>query len=87
MAAGKPVLGVLESGSEACRLIQESGCGVVVEPQQYEEVIQSMKRLYNLDRGRLVEYGLHGRAYLDRHLRRELSLDRYRKLLLSLKMS
>lgn len=37
MAAGKPVLGVLENGSEAYRLIRESNCGLLVEPHSYEE--------------------------------------------------
>ncbi|MFC0332922.1 glycosyltransferase family 4 protein [Paenibacillus sepulcri] len=84
MAAGKSVLGVLESGSEAHRLIEKSGCGVVAEPQDYEETIRQLNVLYHLDRRELEATGARGRAYLEQHLRRDLSLEKYRKLLLSM---
>lgn len=87
MAAGKPVLGVLESGSEAHRLIRESGCGLLVEPHAYAEVARSIQALYEQDREALADCGLRGRLYLEQHLRRELSLNRYRELLLSLQIS
>lgn len=87
MAAGKPVLGVLESGSEAYRLIRESNCGLLMEPHSYEEVIRSVQAFYELDREELDAYGMRGRVYLEQYLRRELSLERYRELLLSLKIS
>lgn len=38
MAAGKTVLGVLEEGSEARLIIEECGCGVCIEPSQYEAI-------------------------------------------------
>lgn len=84
MAAGKPVLGVLESGSEAHRLIEESKCGVLAEPQDYEAVISQVRYLANLSPSQLADYGARGRTYLEKHLRRELSLEKYRKLLLSM---
>lgn len=84
MAAGKPILGVLESGSEAHRLIQESQCGVVAEPQDYESAIRQIHYLQSLNPNQLAEFGARGRAYLEEHLRRELSLEKYRKLLLSI---
>ena len=84
MAAGKPILGVLEQGSEAERLIHESGCGVVVEPQDYEAVKRRLGELYRTDRDRLRLLGLQGRSYLEKHLRRDISLEKYRNLLLSL---
>ncbi|MEK4062781.1 MULTISPECIES: glycosyltransferase family 4 protein [unclassified Paenibacillus] len=87
MAAGKPVLGVLENGSEAYRLIRESNCGLLVEPHSYEEVVRSVLAFYEWDREELEACGMRGRAYLEQYLRRELSLERYRELLLSLKIS
>ncbi|MCC3376000.1 glycosyltransferase family 4 protein [Cohnella sp. REN36] len=81
MAAGKPVLGVLEKGSEAHRLIQESGCGNVVEPQQYAEIIACIKEMYAMNRDDLVTRGLKGRQYLDQHLRKDIALDQYLALL------
>ncbi|OXM13114.1 glycosyltransferase family 4 protein [Paenibacillus herberti] len=84
MAAGKAVMGVLEEGSEAHRLIVESGCGNTSEPQRYGDAVQQLKALYNLGRDGLAQRGLQGRDYLERHLRRSLSLEKYRQLLLSL---
>ncbi|MFC5652890.1 glycosyltransferase family 4 protein [Paenibacillus solisilvae] len=84
MAAGKPVLGVLESGSEAYRLIDESQCGVVAEPQDYEEAVKQLHYLYNLTSTQLAAVGKQGRTYLEAHLRRDLSLEKYRELLLSM---
>lgn len=84
MAAGKPILGVLEKGSEACLLIENSGCGIVVEPQNYSEVIEELKSLYKLDRHLLANKGIQGREYLEQYLRKEQSLDKYRSLLISI---
>lgn len=87
MAAGKPVMGVLENGSEAYRLIQESQCGLVAEPQDYVEIINKIREMYLLKEDKLIRYGSSGRAYLEEHLRRDLSLEKYRQLLLSLNNS
>jgi len=87
MAAGKPIMGVLENGSEAHRLIEESHCGMVVEPQQYDEIVQRISDLYLLGSEELVLMGDRGRKYLEKYLRREISLEKYRQLLLSLKIS
>lgn len=87
MGAGKPVLGVLEVGSEAHRIIQESGCGVVVEPQQYEAVARAVRQFYTIERNQLDAFGMNGRAYLEEHLRRDLSLNRYKQLLLSMNVN
>ncbi|GGH84242.1 glycosyltransferase involved in cell wall biosynthesis [Pullulanibacillus pueri] len=84
MAAGKPILGVLEQGSEAQRLIDESGCGHVVEPQDYENIVETIKYFYELDREKRKQIGLNGRQYLEKHLRRETSINKYREVLKSL---
>lgn len=81
MAAGKPVLGVLEQGSEAHRLIEDSECGLLVEPQQYDEFVTRLKTMYFMDRNNLKASGLNGRAYLERHLKRETAMGKYRDLL------
>lgn len=81
MAAGKPVLGVLEQGSEAEMLIKGSNCGVVVEPQNYNEIISKIEELYELEKEELTTIGLNGRDYLDQHLKREISINKYRETL------
>jgi hypothetical protein len=44
MAAGKPVLGVLEKGSEARMIIEETGCGYVVEPGDYSGIEDMIRK-------------------------------------------
>jgi colanic acid biosynthesis glycosyl transferase WcaI len=81
MAAGKPVLGVLEQESEAQMLIEKSGCGIVVEPQDYVGIINSIKELYQLETEKLATLGSNGRDYLDQYLKREISINKYRETL------
>ncbi|MBU8854007.1 glycosyltransferase family 4 protein [Bacillus sp. FJAT-26377] len=81
MAAGKPILGVLEQGSEAQMLITKSQCGVVVEPQDYQEITEQIEYLYKLEKEKLLNLGFNGRDYLDQHLKREISINKYRETL------
>lgn len=84
MAAGKPILGVLEEGSEADTLIRSSESGLVSEPQDYERLITHIKLLEAMDIESRKEMGLRGRRYLEENLTKEKSLAKYRKLLYQL---
>lgn len=84
MAAGKPVLGVLEKGSEAERLIAASGCGQVVEPRDYKGVAALIWSFYAMDCGQREKMGLQGRRYLEQHLRKDLSIGKYKQMLAGL---
>lgn len=81
MAAGKPVLGVLEQDSEVQRLIFESGAGVVIEPQNYQGVIHAINYLKSLPPRELKAMGLKGRIYLENNLTRDRSIKKYRHVL------
>ncbi|MEH7172724.1 MULTISPECIES: glycosyltransferase family 4 protein [Priestia] len=81
MAAGKPILGVLEQGSEAQMLIAKGECGVVVEPQDYQGITEQIEYLYKLEKEKLLNLGFNGRDYLDQHLKREISINKYRETL------
>lgn len=81
MAAGKPILGILEKKSEAEILISSSNSGVVVEPQDYDGIVEKIKYLYEMDTSSLDEMGLKGREYLENNLRKSISICKYRELL------
>ncbi|MDN4523953.1 glycosyltransferase family 4 protein [Fictibacillus fluitans] len=81
MAAGKPILGVLEQGSEAQMLIEKSNNGLVIEPQDYEGITKAINQFYQMEKGQLKSMGLNGRAYLDKHLKRKISINKYREVL------
>ncbi|WP_163182728.1 glycosyltransferase family 4 protein [Neobacillus sedimentimangrovi] len=80
MAAGKPVLGVLEKGSEARLIIEETGCGYVTEPGDYEGIEEIIKRiLYLRSDSALVDMGRKGREYLVENLTKDVSIKKYVK--------
>jgi glycosyltransferase involved in cell wall biosynthesis len=83
MAVGKPVIGVLEKGSEARLLIEDSGCGICVEPQDYDGIVNAINELYG-KREQLPEIGMRGREYLEKHCSMESSINKYKQLLLNI---
>lgn len=60
MAAGTPMPGFVNAGSEVGRSIQEHDCGIVLEDPTGNEVAQLLRRLLD-DRDRLREMGQRGR--------------------------
>jgi glycosyltransferase involved in cell wall biosynthesis len=80
MAVGKPILGVLEEGSEARLIIEETKCGYVTEPGRYSDVEAIIKRFLD-DKGTsvLTQMSERGRAYLVENLTKDVSIKKYIK--------
>ncbi|KOO50422.1 glycosyltransferase family 4 protein [Priestia koreensis] len=78
MAAGKPVIGALEEGSEARLIIEETKSGYVTEPGQYEDIKQNIEKFLS-EKDTLVpnEMGQRGREYLVENLTKEVSVKKY----------
>lgn len=83
MAVGKPVLGVLENGSEAQLLIENSGCGLSVEPKDYDGIKGLIQWFYD-NRDKAESMGSKGRSYLEANLKMCDSLEKYENILLKL---
>ncbi len=84
MAAGKPVLGILEKESEARLIVEEAECGKVVSPEEYEAIkalIADFIRLKNDEM--LIKMGENGRKYLTDNLTKDVSIKKYREEILS----
>lgn len=79
MAVEKPILGILEEGSEARRLIEQSGCGDCCEPGEYMEIEKTMNK-YIEQKKVLKDKGAKGRAYLETYYTKEQSIDKYKDL-------
>lgn len=78
MAVGKPVLGVLNKGSEARLIIEESNCGLVCEPGDYEAIEKNIQCFIdNADMDNFKKMGIRGREYLVKHLTKEVSIKKY----------
>lgn len=84
MSAGKPVLGILEKGSEARLIIEESGCGISVDPGDYKAIEQLIEHFIELrDTEELNRMGSAGRSYLAEYLTKNVSIEKYRDEILS----
>ena len=82
---GKPVLAVLENGSEVEMLIREIGCGKCSEPGDYEAVEQNIR--WFIDKAgsdELAEMGERGHEYLVNHLTKDISIAKYKGAILGL---
>lgn len=76
--AGKPVLAVLEKGSEIRILIDEIGCGRVSEPGDYEASKENIRWFIdNAGSDEIAEMGRRGHEYLVQHLTKDISLRKY----------
>lgn len=75
---GKPILGVLEKGSEIEMLINEIGCGKVSEPGDYKAIENNIFWfLSHADNNELTEMGKLGYKYLIRNLTKDVSVGKY----------
>lgn len=77
-SGARPVIGVLEKGSEIRMLIEEIGCGLVCEPEEYDNVEENIRWFIdNAGSGKVAEMGQKGRRYLEKHLTKDVSVQKY----------
>lgn len=80
MSAGKPVLGILEEGSEARLIIEESGCGLNVAPGDYQAIEKLIARFIRMcGTQEAQDMGMAGRKYLTANLTKKVSIEKYRQ--------
>ena len=83
MAAGKPVLGVLDEGSEARLIVEDCNCGVCIEPGNYEEISNNIEYILN-NKEEIRALGSNGRQYLETNLTKEVSINKYKENILAI---
>ena len=77
-AAAKPVLGVLESGSEVRCLIEDTHGGLCCEPGEYDKVEENIRWFIdNAGSGKVKAMGARGRENLEKNLTRNVSVRKY----------
>lgn len=77
-ASGKPIIGVLENGSEIRCIIEESGCGLCSEPEDYDQIEKNIQWFIdNAESRKLMEMGNRGRKYLIKYLTKETAIQKY----------
>lgn len=78
MAAGKPVLGVLEEESEARLIVDEAKCGLSVSPGDYQAIYQLIETFIGMKgSAELEKMGNRGRDYLLNYLTKDVSIRKY----------
>jgi colanic acid biosynthesis glycosyl transferase WcaI len=75
LAAGRPVLAVADSSSDAARIVVESGCGLAADPDDPAAVAAAIRALRD-DPERLREMGRRARETADKYARVK-ELDRF----------
>ena len=83
LAAGRPVLGLAPPDSEVAALIQGTGCGDAVDPDDIPGIGKAVLRLKE-DPGARREMGSNARRYVVDNFSRKMIMDRYESLLESL---
>lgn len=78
MAASKPILGVLESGSEIRCIVEDTKDGLCCEPGEYDKVEENIRWfIENAGNSELKAMGARGRENLEKNLTRNVSVRKY----------
>lgn len=85
MAAAKPIIGILESGSEVRCLIEDTNGGLCCEPGEYDKVEKNIHWFIdNAENSELNKMGARAREYLEENLTRNASVRKYAQEILKL---
>lgn len=84
-AAGKPVIGVFESGSEVRCLIEDTHGGLCCEPGEYDQVEKNIRWFIdNAGSSEIKDMGIRSRDNLEKNLTRDVSVRKYAEEILKL---
>ncbi len=79
-AVAKPVLAVLEEGSEIRMIIEETECGKICDPADYEAIEQNIAWfIENAANEELKAMGNRGYEYMKQNLTKDISIEKYRR--------
>ena len=76
MFSAKFIIAGLDSDSDSARIINDADCGIVVDPENEEKMIQTMKNVSCRSQAVLKEKGLKGFDYAMKELSREANLPK-----------
>lgn len=85
MGVGKPIIGVLEKGSEVRMLIDTIGCGKCCQPGDYVKIAEIIQwYIENANTDEEKKMGLKGRQYLEKNLTKDVSIKKYIKAIMAI---
>lgn len=80
MASGMPVAAFVHKESYAHNIVHEAGCGVSAPSDNEEEIVRSLKYLYD-NRGKWEVFGNNAREYTEKHFTKEKAVESMEKIL------
>lgn len=79
MAAGRPVIAVMNPDGDAPKLIEQAKCGFALPSDDSRALADAVMRLHN-DRGLCRQMGENGRRYAEEHLSLSATVGKYENL-------
>ena len=76
-AAGKPVLAVLEEGSEIRCIIKECSSGLISEPEDREVLFENINIFAKMSTEELQKMGQSARSFITDNMTKKMSIERY----------
>ena len=80
MASGRPAIAGAERGTDLCKLVESTGCGICVPPEDPAKLVAAVRRLH-ADEAYATLLGQRGRAAAVRSFSREAAVATYAQLL------
>jgi colanic acid biosynthesis glycosyl transferase WcaI len=80
MAASRPVVASVDQGSDIEALINDAGCGIVVNAEDTDAIADAIRDLKS-DRQRALRLGANGRQFLEDNLQRDVCVAKIRKVI------
>lgn len=75
MFSAKPIIGSMDVDSDTANAIQESGGGIIVEPENKELLARKMKEIAAKDKKELTDIGMQGQKYALKFFSKESNLN------------
>jgi len=79
MASGRPVLASAEVESDVRRLVDETGCGICIAPENTDELVEAVLGLYR-DPARREDMAQRGRETVERRYSKQTVVAQYHEL-------
>ena len=74
--SAKPVIACVEPESDVANILNEAGCGFVVEPENVNALAMIMEEVYSMGESDLIEIGQHGKDYAILNLSKKANLQK-----------
>lgn len=83
MLTGRPIIASVDMDSDCANIIQEAGCGLVVEPENDEALAKAITILSEEKRERLLEMGVAAYNYALENLSKQKNLNKLTNVILN----